>query len=137
MSKSNERCVCSFKLGYGCEALVEEDDGCLDGTCPFYKTEKQQKESEEKARERCEALGYTFKSRDQVVDEMNYRSKYDKRHRQKERDGGVLQYSTLENEYYQHDSIEACSKALGIPVDKLKLLIRKQEEYKGYRYMML
>ena len=139
MNRTNERCICSRKHGYGCEALVEEDDGCLDGTCPFYKTEYQQKTQEEVARNRCEELGYTFRTRDEVVNEMNYRSSYDKKYKkkQKQKDKGVLQFNTLDNEYIEYDSIGSASKILGIPIEKLTLLIRKQEEYKGYKFMML
>lgn len=134
---TKERCICSSKTGYGCDALVEEDAGCLDGTCPFFKTECMQTTSERAARERCEKTGFTFKSRDEVMNEYEYKSKYDKRRRQKEKDAGVLQFNTLENEFIEYDSMASASKTLGIPLEKLKLIIKKGEEYHGYKYMLL
>lgn len=136
MERTNETCICSRKHGYGCEALTDEMDGCLDGTCPFYKTEMDNKVSEAKARSRAEALGYHFKSRADVLNEMSYKAKYEKRHHAKAKGmKGIIKYNTYKNEYTEYDSIENCVRAEKIPRQKLEILLRTGEEWNGYRFI--
>lgn len=136
MNRTNETCICARKHGYGCEALVEESDGCMDGTCPFFRNEYDFKVSEAKARKRCEDLGYHFKSREEVLDEMSYKARYDKRRAANKRSSkGIIKYNTYRNEYTEYDSIESCIRAEGIQRQKLELLLRTGSEWNGYRFV--
>lgn len=71
MQQTNSQCINSGKLGYGCVALKDVEYGCLQGICPFYKSNEDFEESEKRAQSRCRALGIHFRSRKEVIDEMN------------------------------------------------------------------
>ena len=135
MPKSNVECALSNKFGYGCSVLIETDDGCLNGTCPFYRTEHDIRMSETKDKARCNMLGIRFRSRADVLSEVEYKAKYDKRRRKPKEDKEiVLQYNTIEYSFTEYDFIESACKAVGISRERLETLIRKGKEYKGYKF---
>lgn len=135
---TNLKCVNSDSIGYYCIALKEIDKKCLTGECPFYKTDYQFKVSESKAKERCDCLGYAFKTRTDVIDDMSKVSRVQKDRYNRERKLNslkVIQYNSQENTYIEHDSIDSVAKSLGISTEKVEHIIRYREPYKGYRFV--
>ena len=140
MVKTNSQCVNAGKLGYGCIALNDVPYGCLQGVCPFCKSAEDFEASEKKAKDRCNALGIHFRTRDEVIDEMNGTTRRDlkrlERERQKLKTSKVIQYNSRSNMYIEHDNTEKCADALGIPVEAVESIIRKGEVYKGFKFVI-
>lgn len=140
MTKTNSQCVNSGKLGYECMALMKPEYGCLQGICPFYKSVEDFEISEKRAQAKCRALGIHFRTRDEVIDEMNGTTRRDlkrlERERQKLKTSKVIQYNSRSNMYIEYDNTEKCAEALGIPVEALESIIRKKEVYKGFKFVI-
>lgn len=141
LQPTNTECVSSGKGGRGCYALINVDRGCMNGTCPFFKTEKKLRDEEDKSRRRCGELGIAFRTREEILDSMNKgtqasRERYEKE-RKKNAPKKVLQYNTYENEFIEHASIGAACLELGLSMDKLELLIEKGEKYNGYNFVYI
>lgn len=135
---TNSQCVNSDTLGYFCLALNEIHKKCLKGECPFYKTDYQFKTGEANAKRRCDSLGIVFRTRAEVINDMNRVSQIQKDRYEKERrvqSLKVIQYNSKENTYVEYDSIESVAKSLGIGKDKVEHLIKYREPYKGYRFV--
>lgn len=135
---TNLMCVNSSPTGHGCYALDRPEKGCREGNCPFYKTEYQLKVDEAWARNRCERLGLDFKTRAEVVEEMDRSSKYWKIRADKEKKKhpkGIIKYNSRDNIYIEYNSLQSASQDTGISVDKLMILLAKNEEYKGFKYI--
>jgi len=133
---TNPSCINSD--GASCIALAVVHDGCNNATCPFCKTEFQFKVTESRARRRCDGMGIPFTSRDEVLAE--YTRSANMARKRKERNkvktiNGVIKYNSGDHIYVEYDSLESASVDTGIPTMKLKLLIEKNEEYQGYKYV--
>lgn len=138
--ETNTMCVNSSASGHGCYALDRPEKGCLKGNCRFYKTEYQLKVDEAKAKSRCEDLGIDFKPRSEVIEEIDRVSKYWKERQTREKmkhPRSIIKYNSRENDYTEYNSLETASKATGISPEKLELLIRKNEEYGGYKFVYI
>ena len=69
--ESNAECIHAGRLGYGCRCLWAVDEGCQDGTCPFFKTEEDQKVLEDYCRKRCRERGIAYRTREEVFTSYN------------------------------------------------------------------
>lgn len=140
MQQTNSQCINSGKLGYGCVALKAVEYGCLQGVCPFCKSNEDFEESEKRAQSRCRALGIHFRTRDEVIDEMNGTTRRDlkrlERERQKLKTSKVIQYNSRSNMYIEYDNTDKCADALGIPVEVVESIIKKGEVYKGFKFVI-
>lgn len=135
---TNLQCVNSDTVGRYCLALNEIHKNCLKGGCPFYKTDYQFKTGEAKAKRHCDDLGIVFRTRAEVMDDMNKVSQIQKTRYQKEKKTQslkVIQYNSKENTYVEYDSIESVAKELGVSTEKVERLIKYKEPYKGYRFV--
>lgn len=142
MTPTNPECINSGKLGYECDALVKVQYGCLQGVCPFFKTIEQFEEDEAREKQICLSRGYHFKSREQVIEDMARTTEIQKKRYQKDKkkakpEPKVLQYNTKENSYIEYDSIGNAVNELMIPRSKLELLIKRGEEYQGYKFILV
>lgn len=141
MTPTNPECINSDKVNYGCEALTKVQYGCLQGVCPFFKSKEEFTECEAREKQRCKSLGFHFKSRTEVIEDMNrtteeQRKRYYKDRKRRNPVTKVIQYNSSENTYIEYSSVdEAISKA-GIPADKLSVLLRTGEEWNGYRFTL-
>ena len=120
-----------------CDALIEIHKGCFKADCPFYKTDYDFKVSEARARRRCDALGIPFKTRDEVIDDMDRASTRSHNKAVRKNAKKVVQYNTSEHSFTEYESLLDASDHVGIPVIKLELLIKKNETYNGYRYVYI
>jgi hypothetical protein len=140
MVKTNSQCVNAGKLGYECVALMKPTKGCLEGKCPFFKTQEDFEKTEKKAKDKCCALGIHFRSRKEVIDEMNGTTKRDlkrlERERKRLKTSKVIQYNSRSNMYIEYDNTEKCADALGIPMEVVESIIRKGEVYKGFKFVI-
>ena len=119
MTPTNSQCVNHGTGGYGCIALVNIDEGCLLGTCPFFKTEQRLKADEARARMLCEQKGYTFKSRADIIGDMDrstirMRSRYE-RMNSRFKPKKILQYNTVDNIYVEYEDIDHACALLDMP----------------------
>lgn len=53
---------CILSTRKGCAALKKQDEHCGTNGCPFFKTERQECNSQAYAKRRCERLGIAFKA---------------------------------------------------------------------------
>lgn len=140
MKQTNSQCVNSGKLGYGCVALNLIPYGCLQGVCPFYKSNEDFEESEKRAQARCRALGIHFRTRDEVIDEMNGTTKRDlkrlERERQKLKTSKVIQFNSRENIYIEYESIDKCAQAIKVPVELMEYIIKSKEPFRGFKFVI-
>lgn len=139
MQHTNLQCINSGKLGYGCIALKEIQYGCLQGVCPFFKTEDDFNAEEHEVKKRCIALGYQFVSRDQVLSNINAAIVKEKKRREAERNrknrtAKVIRYCSKDFSFKEFDSIESAAKGSGLSVDQVEVLIKKKEEWKSYAF---
>ena len=134
---TNLECINS-SLGKYCTALNEVDEGCMDGTCKFFKTDADFKKAEAKACRRCERLGLEFRSRAKVIEEMDHVAGVTKkRNLKKQVQRKIIQYRSEDQVYIEHESIEECAAKLDMPKEKLLLLIKKGESWKGYKFVLV
>lgn len=140
MVKTNSQCVNAGKLGYECIALSKPAKGCLEGKCPFYKTREDLDASEKKAKGKCNALGIHFRSRSEVIEEMNGTTKRDlkrlERERKKLKTSKVIQFNSRDNIYIEFTGLADCAKELDIPVELLEHIIRNKESFRGFRFVI-
>lgn len=137
MTKTNSQCVNSGKLGYGCVALKDVEYGCLQGVCPFFKTEDDFNAEEHEVKKRCIALGYQFISRDQVLNNINAAVVKEKKRREAERSKKnkttkIIRYCSKDFSFKEFDSIESAAKGSGLSVNQVEVLIKEKEEWKSY-----
>ena len=137
MEISNASCINS-EGGLGCIALDRVQPGCVNGVCPFFKTKGTFNREERRSAKRCADLGIVFASRDEVIKilDQNYRY-FEKRSNKKKLIPKVVQYNTQENTFTEFNDIGEASAALGMSITKLEVLIKKREEYKGFKYTYL
>lgn len=134
---TNSQCVNAGKLGYGCVALNDVEYGCLQGECPFFKTEDALKAEEHDAKARCVSLGYHFVSRDQVLDSIFAEKKRtEKRNHKFTKKVKVIRYCAKNFSFKEFDSIESAAKGSKLSPDKVKDMISKKEEYKSYSFFI-
>lgn len=140
MVKTNFQCVNAGKLGYGCVALNDVPYGCLQGVCPFYKSAEDFEASEKKAKDRCYALGIHFRSRKEVIDEMNGTTKRDLKRLERERNrlktSKVIQFNSRENIYIEYESIDKCAQAIKVPVELMEYIIKSKEPFRGFSFVI-
>lgn len=140
MTKTNSQCVNSGKLGYECMALMKPEYGCLQGICPFYKSIEDFEISEKRAQAKCRALGIHFRTRDEVIDEMNGTTRRDlkrlERERKKMKTSKVIQYNSRDNIYVEYMNVADCAKDLDIPIELLEHIIRNKESFRGFRFVI-
>lgn len=135
---TNLQCVNSDSVGRYCIALNEIHKKCLDGECPFYKTDYQHKVGEAKAKSRCENLGIVFKTRSEIISEMNRIAHIQKERYEKEkerRNSKIIQFNSKENVYIEYDSLESVAKAFSVPIEIIEKIIKGKETYKGFRFV--
>lgn len=138
MAITNTNCINSADTGYGCIALDKIEYGCLQAVCPFFKTQEDFEKAEAKCKKRCHDLGIGFLTRDQVIAEMNKASQEQKSRYKKDKAKlvpSVIQYNSSDNEYIHYESIGEAAMKLDMSITKLELLIKKKEEYNGYRFV--
>lgn len=138
MKRVNPSCVCSNEAATYCYAVTTPEYGCALGQCPFYKTEAQNRVEEARCRKRCEFLDIRFISRDEVIREgQTDWAKYQKYKKPRE-DGRlkkITMYNMRDDIYIEYNSMEAACHANGLSRDKLIALIKKDEEWHGYRFV--
>ena len=78
--ESNANCVNAGALGMGCTALINVDEGCSSGTCPFFKTKEDQEWEEQICAERCARLGVHYETRSEVINGYDQRMSYYRRY---------------------------------------------------------
>ena len=138
MKKVNPMCVCSNEYATYCYAVTTPEYGCALGDCPFFKTEAQNRVEEARCKARCDDLEIRFISRDEVIREgMTDWAKYQKYKKPHPdmRLKKVTMYNSRDDIYIEYNSMEAACQANGISRDKLLALIKKDEEYHGYRFV--
>lgn len=137
MTPTNPDCINSNNINYGCDALTKIQYGCLQGICPFYKSKEQFKEDEQREKQRCLSRGLFFKSRSRVIEDMDkvtldQRKRY---YKDRPRDLKVIQYNTQENEYIEYSDTNECLRKTGMSGTQLELLIERNEEWHGWKFM--
>ena len=136
--QTNLQCVNSDSVGRYCLALNEIHKNCLKGECPFYKTDYQFKTGEAKAKRHCDNLGIVFRTRAEVMEDMNRVSQIQRDRYRKDKAKSqlkVIQYNSKENTYIEYDSIESVAKELGVSTEKVERFIKYKEPYKGFRFV--
>lgn len=140
MTPSNPNCINAGKLGYECVALMKPTKGCLEGKCPFYKTQEDFEKTEKKAKDKCYALGIHFRSRKEVIDEMNGTTKRDlkrlERERKRLKTSKVIQFNSRENIYIEYESIDKCAQAIKVPVELMEYIIKSKEPFRGFSFVI-
>lgn len=140
MQQTNSQCINSGKLGYGCVALKDVEYGCLQGVCPFYKSNEDFEISEKRAQARCRALGIHFRTRDEVIDEMNGTTRRDLKRLERERNrlktSKVIQFNSRENIYIEYESIDKCAQAIKVPVELIEYIIKSKEPFRGFKFVI-
>lgn len=140
MMKTNSQCVNAGKLGYECVALMKPEYGCLQGICPFYKSIEDFEKSEKRAQAKCRALGIHFRTRDEVIDEMNGTTRRDLKRLERERNrlktSKVIQFNSRENIYIEYESIDKCAQAIKVPVELMEYIIKSKEPFRGFSFVI-
>ena len=137
MQQTNSQCINSGKLGYGCVALKDVEYGCLQGVCPFFKTESDFNREEAFSKKRCFELGYQFVSRAQVLDSIFAEKKRtEKRNSRPTKKVKIIRYCSKDFSFKEFDSIENAAKGSKLSPEKVKDLLQKKEEWKGYSFFI-
>lgn len=140
MTPTNPDCINSDKVNYGCVALTKIEYGCLKGICPFFKSREAFEKDEKWEKQRCISLGFHFRTRKEVIDDMNkvteeQKKRYYKNLKKKNLTvPRIIQYNSATNEFIEYESMSDAVKKLGITYTQLELLVSRGEEWHGYRF---